>query len=149
MGNRAVVIFKHEKTLSPAVYLHWNGGLESILAFLQEMDRRKIRGGSNMDYQVARFIHVCCDFFDLAGATGLSVGTFNAPKSLTPASLKAICPGDNGVFVIERSGTCKITQYVDGKMFINPISRLSAADKEVTEGIAKAMAEARPIVKDF
>ena len=44
MGNRANIIFTNsdESVLSPAIYLDWNGGAESIYAFLDEMDRRNI-----------------------------------------------------------------------------------------------------------
>jgi hypothetical protein len=33
MGNRAVISFSEAKTAT-GIYLHWNGGPESILAFL-------------------------------------------------------------------------------------------------------------------
>ncbi len=39
MGNRATIIFTDgKKSFSPAVYLHWNGGPESVYAFLEELD---------------------------------------------------------------------------------------------------------------
>ncbi len=38
MGNRAYVVFESGKERSPAVYLHWNGGPESIYAFLHALN---------------------------------------------------------------------------------------------------------------
>ena len=38
MGNRAVISFKSDhisKDLSPSIYLHWNGGRDSVEAFLE------------------------------------------------------------------------------------------------------------------
>lgn len=65
MGNRAIVIFEDEKSteFSPAVYLHWNGGPESVYPFLDEMDRRHIRTGDGA-YESARFIQLIGEYFD-------------------------------------------------------------------------------------
>jgi hypothetical protein len=113
MGNRAVVIFcnKDETEFSPAIYLHWSGGAESIYAFLNEMDRRHIRGGDDLPYQAARFVHVVGDFFDQEEAGGLSLGIWN-----TPDNLEAIIAdpqndhGDNGIFLIYRSGAERVVR---------------------------------------
>ena len=34
MGNRAVITFSGSRSTGVGIYLHWNGGLESVLAFL-------------------------------------------------------------------------------------------------------------------
>ena len=60
MGNRAIVIFKDGEEYSPHVYLHWNGGIESVAAFLTEMNRR---GWHRTDYAAARFCQVVGEFF--------------------------------------------------------------------------------------
>lgn len=40
MGNRAYVVFEDRQgNRSPAVYLHWNGGPESIYAMLDTLAR--------------------------------------------------------------------------------------------------------------
>ena len=62
MGNRATVIFQAQDTISPAIYLHWNGGPESVYQFLDELDRRKVRGDA--DYEAARFVKIVGEFFD-------------------------------------------------------------------------------------
>lgn len=103
MGNRANVIFTDGKEFSPAIYLHWNGGPESIYAFLNEMDRRKIRTGDTM-YESARFCHIVGDFFDQERITGLSLGLANGPKSDKPKDIAKIFtdPGDNGFYLVRR-----------------------------------------------
>ena len=104
MGNRATVIFtdKDEKDVGPAVYLHWNGGPESVYAFLAEMDRRKVRT-SDVQYETARFIHIVGDFFDQDEASALSLGVSNGPRTIAPHALKCHDPGDNGIYVVARN----------------------------------------------
>lgn len=122
MGNRATVIFTDGQDYSPAVYLHWNGGPESIYGFLAELDRRGIR--TDLDYQPARFIHIIGDYMDNSdyGADGLSLGVSNGP---TPAEVDTAAagglnhwdPGDNGIFIVRRSraecGTTTVRRWLD------------------------------------
>lgn len=119
MGNRAIVVFhspgnpdaKERDQISPAIYLHWNGGPESIYGFLDELDRRNVRtSAADIGYEAARFVHVVGDFFDGGSekeAGGLSLGIYPGPKSITVKSLAAIPAdnGDNGVYVITRHDT--------------------------------------------
>lgn len=112
MGNRACVVFVRHHTLngegdicawSPLVYLHWNGGPESIYAFLAELHRRKVRGDPS--YACARFVQIVGDFFDSDGAlTRLSLGVDSLPDC-TPQTLKRLDPGDNGIYLVERGAT--------------------------------------------
>lgn len=108
MGNRANVIFTDGKDYSPAIYLHRNGGPESIYAFLNEMDRRQIRTGDTM-YESARFCHIVGDFMDQDRITGLSLGLANGPKSDKPQDIAEIFtdPGDNGFYLVRRSQSGK------------------------------------------
>ncbi len=103
MGNRATVIFHDDRTgaLSPAVHLHVNGGPESVYAFLDELDRRKVR--ADADYEAARFVHVAADFFDQDAAGGHSLGVRNGPARIDVDDLEAFDPGDNGVYVVCRT----------------------------------------------
>ncbi len=81
MGNRAVVIFKEEPSVG--VHLHWNGGPESILAFLQDMSEqeKECRGP-------VAFIQTVANFMDFDGLS-LYLGT---PDSLDRDN------GDNGTY---------------------------------------------------
>ena len=111
MGNRATVIFadKDWKNLSCVVYLHWNGGPESIYCFLDEMDRREIRI-NDPSYESARFVHIVGDFFDQDSITGLSLGIWNGPKSMDVADLGEF-DSDNGLYVVMRMRNKKIKKY--------------------------------------
>lgn len=106
MGNRAVVIFADKYNISPAIYLHWNGGAESIYPFLEELEKR---GGGNLDYAASRFIQVVGDFFDCKERDTSSLGVSNGPSEIKTYALHHVDPGDNGIFVIE-------TFYKDYKM---------------------------------
>lgn len=101
MGNRAYVVFQGEKEneFSPAVYLHWNGGPESIYAFMEEMDRRQIRGRDSLSYQTARFIQMVGEFLHSEFMT--SLGVEDAPKSLEDLVSLAYCC-DNGLYLVTR-----------------------------------------------
>ena len=66
MGNRAVVEFKD----GTGIYLHWNGGPESVLAFLDTAKHFKVR--TNEDYGVARLVQIIGNFF--GGTLSLGVG---------------------------------------------------------------------------
>lgn len=101
MGNRANVIFKQGKEYSPTVYLHWNGGVESVMAFLLELKSRE-DWGHDVSYSAARFVGVVAEFFRGHGKvsdSGLSLGIMDSPKSL--ADIKEQAPGDNGYYIVD------------------------------------------------
>jgi len=116
MGNRATVIFTDGNgSFSPAVYLHWNGGPESIYGFLNEMDRRHIR--TDQYYECARFIHIVGDFFDQDEVDGLSLGVTNAPKSATLKDLEKVDVdySDNGLYLVNRvAKPLKMRRFKEG-----------------------------------
>lgn len=114
MGNRAVVCFANKKDVEryydgkkcggiplvrgfyadhmelTGVYLHWNGGIESITGFCRACKKLGYRGGASDCYGVARFAQVVCNFFD----GGLSCGV-GAIERLDCRN------GDNGLFVVD------------------------------------------------
>jgi hypothetical protein len=98
MGNRAYVIFedKDSKCFSPAIYLHWNGGPESIYAFLDEVDRREVR--ADQEYEAARFVQVVGDYFM---PDQLSVGVMSGPSSA--ADLGRWAKEENGLYLVCRT----------------------------------------------
>lgn len=87
MGNRCYVAFPEAEV---AVYLHWNGGLESVIAFLDFMKERGDRGET---YGAARFCQVVGNFF---GGT-LSVGVTGCDGA---EAIADISDEDNGCFVV-------------------------------------------------
>jgi len=68
MGNRCVIATE-QKDL--AVYLHWNGGRDSVEGFLEYCKRMKFRPPETDCYGWARLVQVIANFF---GGDGLSVG---------------------------------------------------------------------------
>lgn len=110
MGNRATVIFEDRQNnrYSPAIELHWNGGPESVYAFLDELDRRNV--GHSVDAASARFVHIAGDFFDGEFVDGdrkqydgynlyLHAGP-TTEEGITEKSMNHFNPGDNGVYVV-------------------------------------------------
>lgn len=85
MGNRAII--KAEGNDNKAVYLHWNGGRDSVEAFLKYCELRGFRSFED-DYGMARFCQVVGNFF---GADGGSLGIVDYVDSC----------GDNGVYVVK------------------------------------------------
>ena len=115
MGNRAVVTFAKrseiEKYLVPSkkggdgeklegfvadnphrvgVYLHWNGGRDSITAFLNACKELGYRCGASDNYGIARFTQTVCNFF---GSGGLSCGVDTLARLDTDNY-------DNGLYVV-------------------------------------------------
>jgi hypothetical protein len=98
MGNRAVITFDTKPSpQSVGVYLHWNGGPESVLAFAEALNHFKVRGKEDESYQLSRFVQIIGNY--IGGTTSIGVG------KLSELDLDN---GDNGVFIIDRAGD-KIT----------------------------------------
>jgi len=89
MGNRATVAFPD---LGLQVYLHWNGGLESVCAFLKYAEDVQLRTD---DYFVSRFCQIIGNF--MGGK--LSLGVTPLLKGEKPND-----PGDNGVITVTFDG---------------------------------------------
>lgn len=76
MGNRAVISFKDEYTNkedSPSIYLHWNGGRDSVEAFLKAAKIIGIREDSS--YCCARVAQMIGNWF--GGILSVGVGTYS------------------------------------------------------------------------
>lgn len=72
MGNTAIIKFEdYRRTSQTEVYLHWNGGPESVVAFL-DYTKQHVRLG---DYFIARFVQVIGNFF--GGDVSLGVGNYD------------------------------------------------------------------------
>lgn len=87
MGNRAVVTVRGSKV---GVYLHWNGGIESVTAFLKAAKQLEVRPPeSDTGYFYARFTQIIANYF--GGTTSVGVDLL---KELDCDN------GNNGVYVI-------------------------------------------------
>lgn len=101
MGNRAVIVSKNDiikvggvKTIKPTaigVYLHWNGGQDSVRGFLEYCKALEFRSTEyDRHYGFARLTQIAANFFD----DGLCIGT-DLALNLDYDN------GDNGVYVID------------------------------------------------
>lgn len=104
MGNRAVITFDPKPTGdSLGVYLHWNGGAESVYAFLDALDHYAVRDNSDAPYQLARFVQIVGNF--LGGTLSLGVGHLR----------QLDCDnGDNGLYVVTRNAKERTVRRSDG-----------------------------------
>ena len=88
MGNRAVIT---DKTMEIGVYVHWNGGRDSVEAFLEYCKRREFRDvNEDRSYAYARLTQVIANYF----GGNLSVG-IDLCKNLDCENW------DNGTYIID------------------------------------------------
>ena len=97
MGNRAVITASKsehvEETYDIGVYLHWNGGRDSVEAFLKYCELQGFRPPSADCYGYAMLCQVIANFFS-DGSGGLSVGV--------DSCCRLDCDNfDNGVYIIQ------------------------------------------------
>lgn len=93
MGNRAVITTRdgwYNQDISLGVYLHWNGGRDSVEAFLTYCKLKGYRSPDQDGYGWARFCQVVGNFFGGSNSVGIS----------TVSNLD--CDNwDNGVYIIK------------------------------------------------
>lgn len=91
MGNRAVITTKEgDKKNKIGVYLHWNGGRDSVSAFLKYCKLRQFRTPESDNYGWARLCQVIANF--LGGSLSLGIDICE----------RLDCDNfDNGVYLIE------------------------------------------------
>ena len=91
MGNRAVIVFDEYKPTSDqtALYLHWNGGRDSVEAYLKATRILMHSRGQDASYARARFVQVIGMFM----GGNMSFG-MDSIKNLGDQ-------GDNGIYVID------------------------------------------------
>jgi hypothetical protein len=96
MGNRAVIAFGTEPDAT-GIYLHWNGGRDSVQAFLDAAKQLGVRENDG-EYQPARLCQIIGNFMS---GSSLSLGV-GALKTLDCNN------GDNGTYVV--NGEFKIVE---------------------------------------
>ena len=73
MGNRAVITTQDEKM---GIYVHWNGGYDSVNAFLKYCELRGYRSPTeDLTYGFARLAQVICNFFGGGLSCGVDLST--------------------------------------------------------------------------
>lgn len=91
MGNRAVITTKKNfENNGIGIYLHWNGGYDSVSAFLKYCELKGYRTPDTDNYGWARLCQVIGNYF--GGSTSVGIDTVD----------KLDCDNyDNGVYIIE------------------------------------------------
>lgn len=91
MGNRAVITSKENfENNGIGIYLHWNGGRDSVEAFLKYCELKGYRSPTSDNYGWARLCQVIGNFF--GGSTSIGIDVVN----------NLDCDNwDNGVYIIE------------------------------------------------
>lgn len=88
MGDRAIITTKERKT---GVYLHWNGGRDTVEPLLRYCELQGYRPPSEDGYGFARMCQVMGNFLGGIFSLGFEAYTTDAEMD----------PGDNGIYVIE------------------------------------------------
>ena len=89
MGNRAVITTEDKRI---GIYLHWNGGRDSVEAFLKYCELRGFRCPEDDDYGWARMCQVIANYF--GGDLSIGIDRFE--------DIKHSADWDNGVYVIKK-----------------------------------------------
>lgn len=132
MGNRAVITASKTRTKGVGIYLHWNGGEESVQAFLDVAKARGFRDpSSDESYGLARLCGLIHEFFGVDQDTSLGIGTLE----------QLDCDNyDNGVYVIGKdwqvvdrwgkgSRTFNIDQARAGEQYAGIVEQLTLKEK--------------------
>lgn len=88
MGNRAVITTPDRQI---GIYLHWNGGRDTVEPLLKYCELKGYRAPSADTYGWARLCQVIGNFF--GGALSVGIGRYTDDDSMDP--------GDNGIYIIE------------------------------------------------
>ncbi len=88
MGNRAVITTRERKM---GVYLHWNGGRDSVGPLLKYCEMKGYRSPSHDCYGWARLCQVIGNFF--GGTLSVGIAPYTTDRQMNP--------GDNGIYVID------------------------------------------------
>jgi hypothetical protein len=92
MGNRAVITTKKDLDENGlGLYMHWNGGYDSVRPILDYCRIRGFRAPDEDDYGYARLAQIVCNFM---GGDGYSVGIGRLDRL-------DMNNGDNGTYVLE------------------------------------------------
>ena len=90
MGNRAVIAFGTKQTAKFGIYLHWNGGRDSVEAFLDAARHLMKSRGPDRTYGPARLVQVIGNF--MGGCLSVGLGSLDDLDCDN---------GDNGTYYVD------------------------------------------------
>jgi hypothetical protein len=163
MGNRAVICFETTKYVIDkktgvykpkgktveafALYLHWNGGPESIYAFLDVCNKRFADRGNDHGYFAARLTETIGRFFGgnlslgLLSVSSTAIAAINCKR---PSVVdEELSQGDNGVYVLghrDNDGFTVVGRYVDGKALTPSEIAVEETKARAEKGFAERVA---------
>lgn len=100
MGNRAIITDKNKKI---GVYLHWNGGRDSVEGFLTYCKLKEYKNPNKDCYGWARLCQVIGNYF--GGICSVGIDTFEKLDTDN---------GDNGTYIIDENWDICGRKYFDG-----------------------------------
>lgn len=98
MGNRCLIVPKGNESIG--VYLHWNGGVDSVTAFLKYCELKGYRSFSGDGYGIARLCQVIGNYF----GGSLSLGVEPITDELTEEFADNY---DNGIYIVDGWEICE------------------------------------------
>tara|TARA_Y100000114_G_scaffold78336_1_gene72068 strand:- start:270 stop:686 length:417 start_codon:yes stop_codon:yes gene_type:complete len=94
MGNKAIITIKEDNTPKKdwmSLYLHWNGGRDTVEPLLHVAKLYGVRCQSASDYAIARLSQIMGNYF--GGTYSVGVGTYKQYEKQLGI--------DNGVYVVQ------------------------------------------------
>lgn len=132
MGNRAVITtYRGLAGNDLGVYLHWNGGYDSVHAFLEYMKLRRYRSPDDDCYGWARLCQVIGNFFGGTLSVGVGVATHLDMDNW-----------DNGVYVIQGWD-------IVGREYFKGAEQEHYSLQEMLESIDESQPEREQLGKEF
>lgn len=132
MGNRAVITASKYMTTGVGIYVHWNGGLESVLAFLKVCEIRGFRTpGGDEAYAMGRLCGLIHEFFGTWEDTSLGIGQL---KDLDTDN------GDNGTYVIGPKWEIADRRYGGSEKRMR-LEDLDKSERKTYDGIVARLTE--------
>ena len=123
MGNRAVIAFS-QNVNDTGIYVHWNGGPESVLAFLAVCKQRGYRTpAGDKSYAMARLVQVICEFFP--GDSSVGVG---------PLCELDIDNYDNGAYLVGGNWVIE-SRWGEGSDHVKTVDALDSGAREQYDGM--------------
>lgn len=94
MGNRALITGKNSTV---GLYLHWNGGMDSVKPFLKYASFHTSAGLGQDTYDagLSTLVTIVNNFFGLGSTASIN--------TVDPEALEECSPGDNGVYVVDKN----------------------------------------------
>lgn len=125
MGNRAIITAAPARAGNVGIYVHWNGGQESIEGFAKAAEQLLIRDPSEDPvYAMAQLTRLIGNFF--GGTLSLGIG-----------KVSELDPGDNGIWALGKGWRLEQARC----RYAARVEKLSPEDREKRDSIAAACVE--------